>query len=93
MSLNRFVFRCNSIKKQMASILKHPLLVDIMDVHLKYHVAVKRRAITHWHAIQKGEEPRDDMPVTTHGDPAVFAYGWSSIGNVCVHPRLIRSSV
>lgn len=84
MSLERFIFRCNLIKKQMDSILKHPLLVDMMDVHLKYHVAVKRRALAHWHALQKGEEIRDDVPATTNGDVSVLAYGWSSIGNVCI---------
>lgn len=83
LSNDRFLLRCNMIKKQSRALMKHPLFFEIANVKLPIGIDARRAAKGLWEQTFDGKTKELEVPIpSTMTDAVVFASGGSNFGDV-----------
>jgi hypothetical protein len=96
MSQRTFWHRCHSVRRQMTSYLKHPLLLQFAALTDRKHCAGKKALLDLWKArlaIAQGSPEQPSLPPASAllGNMAfVLSNGGSSFGAVILSPLLFR---
>lgn len=96
LSPQRFLLRCISIKTQAAHLIKHPLFLEIAEVHMPERAESLRNFGSHWRqdkAVPKDLDDRVISAVEQASIGPVWTHGGSSFGNVNNDVLLFESSL
>lgn len=82
LSHERFLLRCNMIKKQLRTQLKHPLFVDIAEIRQQAMLNSKRNIYRQWRAKVESREFCSEQPVNGFKNDLLYTYEWTTVPEV-----------
>ncbi|KAJ7774496.1 hypothetical protein DFH07DRAFT_1056905 [Mycena maculata] len=93
MSKNRFLLRCNRMKKMAAQFLHHPLFFEVNASSVSRRIPLRKAAAAEWEAdpdslVVPGEVERHNVSAIEQANyGTVMSHGWSTFGNDKGFPR------